>query len=274
MLLACNIGNTNIAFGLFDENRKVFHSKIATVSEKTADEYAILLSGLLDMYHVRPDAIDGAVIASVVRPMNAVLTEAVHKLTGIEALQVGPGVKTGLNIKTEIPSQLGADIVANCVAAGVIAEYPQVVLSMGTATTITGMNARGELAGVMICPGLDASLQMLAAKTAELPKVALDKPKALLGRNTVDAMVSGVVHGHAAMIEGLLGRIKKDWDVDQITVVAGGAYAEQVLPLIDQTCHVLYEPDLTLLGLKRIYQLSRRRKNNLARESDVEAKQL
>ena len=263
MLLTCNIGNTNIAFGLFDDDKKLFHAKIATVSVKTADEYAILLLGLLDMYHVRPDAIDGAIIASVVRPLNAVITEAIYKLTGVDSLQVGPGVKTGLNIKTEIPSQLGADIVANCVAAGMMADYPLVVLSMGTATTLTAMNERGELSGVMICPGLDESLQMLSARTAELPMVALDRPKSLLGKNTVDAMVSGVVHGHTAMIEGLLSRIKDSWQVDQITVVAGGAYADHVLALIDPACQIIHEPDLTILGLKKIYALSKRRRKDL-----------
>ena len=260
MLLACNIGNTNITLGLFHDQKKVFDAKIASAYEKTADELAVLLKGLLDMYCVKPEDIHGAVISSVVRPLNAPIKHAIYKLTGVQPLLVGPGVKTGLNIKTDIPSQLGADLVANCVAAAKLASFPLVIVSLGTATTLTGMNDKGELCGVMICPGIGSAMEALFSQTAELPKVALDKPGQLLGKNTVDAMVSGQVYGHAAMINGLLKEIAADWHCESCSVVVTGAHAETVLPYLHNRETLIFEPDLTLLGLRQIYLLNQKQK--------------
>lgn len=260
MLLACDIGNTNISIGVFTDDDIVFHSKIATVYDKSADEYAILLKGILSMYGMAAADIDGAVLSSVVRPLNDKIIAAVVKLTRITPLMVGPGVKTGLNIKTDIPSQIGADIVANAVAAAAIADFPIIVVALGTATTLTGINSDGELCGVLICPGVSSSLKALSAHAAELPQVALEKPKGLFGKNTIDAMVSGIVFGNASMIEGLLDRFSAEWDELSLTVVVTGGHADSILPYINSDHKIMHEPNLTLFGLKKIYQLSRRHK--------------
>lgn len=261
MLMACNIGNTNIMLGLFAEDELVFQANLATTRERSPDEYAILLNGLLDMRKISPAQIEGVAIASVVRPLNDVIAAAIGRLCDVDPLIVGPGVKTGLNIKTDIPSQIGADIVANSVAASDLAGNPLVVLAMGTATTLTGINAAGELSGVMICPGVGSSMDALSAQAAELPRVALERPRNLLGRNTVDSMVSGIINGNAAMIEGLLQRVATEWDVDRLTVVATGGYAAKIIPFIHSGHRIIHEPDLALFGLKKIYNLSRRRKS-------------
>ncbi len=261
MLFACDIENTNIYFGVFDEDTMVFHSEIATSLEKSVDEYVILLNGVFALHQVAVTSIDGAIIASVVRPLNATLSQAVEKLMHVKPLQVGPGVKTGLNIKTDIPSQIGADIVANAVAAVSLASCPLVFIDLGTATTLTAINEQGELCGVLIYPGVLSSLNALSAQAAELPCIALDKPRTILGKNTIDSMVSGIIYGNASMIDGLLDRIAEEWQVKDLTVLATGGLADKIVPYCRSGHTVQVEPDLTLLGLKKIYQLNRRHKS-------------
>lgn len=256
MLFACNIGNTHITLGVFDGDQMVFSSKIATTSEKSTDEYAILFSGIFAMNQVALSGIHTAVLSSVVRPLNTTIIQAIERLMQVNPLLVGPGVKTGLNIKTDIPSQIGADIVAESVAALTLADCPLIILALGTATTLTAIDAKGELSGVLISPGMRSSLNALSAQAAELPRVALEKPRMLLGKNTVDSMVSGMVYGHAAMIDGLLDRIADEWQLDSLTVIATGSLAEPILPYLRSRHKVQLEPDLTLLGLKKIGQLN------------------
>lgn len=260
MLFACDIGNTNISFGVFDGDTMVFNSKIATSYDKSIDEYAILISGVFAMYHVALSSVNGAIISSVVRPLNSTISLAVEKLVQIKPLLVGPGVKNGLNIKTEIPSQLGADIVANAVAATSLDTCPMVVLDFGTATTLTGMNEHGELCGVLICPGVRSSLDALSAHAAELPRISLDKPRVLLGKNTNDSMLSGIVYGNASMVDGLLDRIAEEWGAKELTVIATGGLADIILPYCRGGHKIHFEPNLTLLGLKKVYDVNNRHK--------------
>jgi type III pantothenate kinase len=258
MLFACNIENTEILLGVFDGDRMVFNSQIAADCAKSADEYAVLISSIFSMYQVTLVSIDAAIIASVVRPLNTVLSQSVEKLMHVKPLLVGPGVKTGLNIKTDIPSQVGADIVANAVAAIALAKGPLVLLDLGMATTLTGINAGGELCGVLICPGVRSSLDALSAHAAELPSIALDNPKHLLGKNTLDSMVSGIIYGHASMIDGLLDRIAAEWNTEKLTVIATGGITELIVSYCRSRHRILYEPNLALLGLKKIYHLNGR----------------
>lgn len=265
MLFACSIENANISIGVFDGDRLVFDAQLATIRERTADEYAILIGGVFAMHQMAPTAIDAAILASVVRPLNTALIGAIARLTAVKPLLVGPGLKTGLNIKTEIPSQLGADIVANAVAALSLARGPLVFIDLGTATTLTGINGKDELCGVLICPGVRSSLDALSAHAAELPAIALENPKVLLGRNTIDSMVSGIIHGQAAMIDGLLARIAADWDLDgsgtqPLTVIATGDLADRIVPFCRGPHRIQLAPGLTLIGLKRIHQLNQRHK--------------
>jgi len=260
MLFACSIENARINLGVFDGDRLVFESSITTDASKSVDEYAILLRGIFDLYQVALASIDGAILASVVRPMNAVLIQVIEKLTGIKPMLVGPGVKTGLNIKTDIPSQVGGDIVANAVAAVSLTKGPLVFIDFGTATTLTGINAQGELCGVLICPGVRSSLDALSANAAELPKIALENPKSVLGRNTIDSMTGGIIIGTAAMIDGLLDRIAAEWDWNQLTVIATGTYADRIIPYCRSSHPIRHEPSLTLQGLRLIHRLNERTK--------------
>ncbi len=261
MLFACNAKNTNISFGVFDGERLVFDSRIATSCDKSADEYAILLQSIFAMYQVDLPAIDGAVIASVVRPLTVTLCQAVERLMRVKPMLVGPGVKTGLNIKTDIPSQVGADIVANAVAATALADSPMVLLDLGMATTLAGINAAGDLCGVLICPGVRSSLDALSDQASDLPAIALETPRHLLGKNTIESMAGGIIYGHAAMIDGLLDRIAEEWNTDSLTVLATGGYAEQIIPYCRRRTEIRYEPHLALLGLKRIHFLNSRSKS-------------
>ena len=260
MLLTCNIENAGIFLGVFEGDSMIFDSQVATCREKSVDEYAILIRDIFAMYQVSPSSISGAIIASVVRPLTATLSLAIEKLVKVKPMLVGPGLKTGLNIKTDIPSQVGADIVANAVAANSLAACPMVVIDFGTATTLTGINEQGQLSGVLICPGVRSSLDALSAHTAELPAISLEEPRQLLGKNTIDSMVSGIVHGNAAMIDGLLDRIGGDWGSPAMTVIATGDIASLVIPYCKSTHPIRFEPNLTLQGLKIIYALNDRRK--------------
>jgi type III pantothenate kinase len=258
MLFTCNIENTSISLGVFDGDTLVFDSQIATRREKTIDEYAIVIGSVFNMYQVPLSVIDGAIISSVVRPLNTTLCLAVEKLMQVKPVLVGPGVKTGLNIKTDIPSQVGADIVANAVAAVSLVKSPLILLNFGTATTLTGINEKGELSGVMICPGVRSSIDALTSHAAELPAISLDNPKHLLGKNTVDSMVGGIIHGNAAMIDGLLDRIADEWQTKELSVIATGELANKIIPYCRCSFRIRYEPHLTLIGLRKIYNLNER----------------
>jgi type III pantothenate kinase len=261
VLLTCNIENANIFLGLFNGDSMVFDSQIATCRDKAVDEYAILISNLFNMNRVSLASVKGAIISSVVRPLNATLSQAIEKLIKVKPLLVGPGIKTGLNIKTDIPSQVGADIVASAVAAIALAKSPLILLDFGTATTLTGINATGELCGVLICPGVRSSLDALSGHAAELPAISLDNPRVFLGKNTIDSMVSGFVFGYAAMIDGLLDRTAAEWETAELTVIATGEIASKIIPFCRRKDRILYEPNLTLTGLKIIYHLNYRPKS-------------
>lgn len=260
MLFACDIGNTSISLGVFDGDSMVMDSKIATSYEKSADEYAILLTGIFAMHHVDVLSIKEAIISSVVRPLNTTMLHAIEKTMHVTPMFVGPGLKTGLNIKTDIPSQMGADIVSNAVAAVSMHASPMVILDLGTATTLTAINEKGELCGVLIIPGIRSSLNALSAQAAELPRISLEKPRAFLGKNTIDSMMSGVVYGNASMIDGLLDRIKEEWKVENLTVIATGGLADIILPYCRPGTVIHLEANLTLQGLKIIHRLNANRK--------------
>jgi type III pantothenate kinase len=258
MLLACSIENTTMSIGAFKGPDLLFQAELETSWTRTVDEYTILIGSLLAMHKVSPTTINRVIVGSVVRQLTAVLAAAIERVVAVRPLQIGPGVKTGLNIKTDIPSQVGADIVANAVASLGLLQPPLVIIDVGTATTLTLVNQAGELSGVLICPGLRPSVDALAAKTAELPRIALDSPRSLLGRNTNDSMVSGLVHGHAAMIDGLLARIAEQEGTTALQAIATGSLASRILPFCRHEPSIRFEPDLTLQGLRRIHELNER----------------
>jgi type III pantothenate kinase len=258
--LVCTVGNADINLGVYNRDQLLFSSWLSTSRSRSADEYAILFDNVFRMNHQNPAAITGAVLASVVRPLNDILGQAIRQIAAVQPLMVGPGVKTGLNIKTDIPSQVGADIVANAVGAAALEKGALVILDFGVATTLTGINQAGELCGVLIAPGLETSLEALSTQAAELPFVALDQPGALFGKNTVESMTSGFIYGFAAMVDGLLDRIANLWNTETLTIIATGRLAPKVIPYCAGSRAIRHEPHLPLHGLKLIHQLNSRRR--------------
>ena len=262
MLFACSVENAHTRLGVFDEDQLLFESSIATDPVKSADEYAILIASIFTMHKVELTSIDKAIVSSVVRPMNVRMVQVIEQLTQVKPILVGPGVKTGLNIKTDMPSQVGGDIVANAVAAVSLVKGPLVFIDFCTATTLTGINAQGELTGVLISPGVRSALDALSANAAELPKIALEHPKGLFGKNTIDAMTGGTIIGNAAMIDGLLDRIADEWNLPSLNVIATGEYAEWIIPHCRSSHQIQIETNLTMHGLRLIQQLNERHKTS------------
>ena len=251
MILAVDIGNSNIVIGGVKEDKIVFKARIRTDSTKTSDEYCVDLKILLDVHHVDTAQIEGSILASVVPQVLNSMKTALRKLTGMESLVVGPGLKTGLNIQIENPEQTGADLVVGSVAALREHKAPLIVIDMGTATTMAVLDKNGALVGGSISPGLKTSLDALTARTALLPGLQLDKPKRVIGRNTDDAMRSGVMLGAACMIDGMVERMEEELG-SPATVIATGGVAKFVVPLC--RTKVVYDKDLILKGLVALYR--------------------
>lgn len=251
MIVAVDIGNSNIVIGGIQEDRILFEARLRTDATKTSDEYSIDLKMIFDIHHVQLEQIQGSIIASVVpQVLNSVKT-ALRKLTGKNSLVVGPGVKTGLNIKVENPNQTGADLVVGCVAAMQLYQPPLIVVDMGTATTLVVVDGSGAFIGGCICPGVKISLDALTQRTALLPGLQLDQPKRAIGRNTVECMRSGVMLGTACMIDGMILRLEEELG-SKANVIATGGIAQFVIPLCRSEIH--YEKNLILKGLAHIYR--------------------
>ena len=248
MLFAVDIGNSSVSFGIFDDRGVLLlKSKVDAVKSKSADEYAVLFQAILRLRGFDGARMTESIVSSVVPPLTRAVSEAIYTLFGVRPIEVGPGVRTGLNIRIDSLTQLGADLVANAVAAQAIAPSPFVVLDLGTATTFTVVNGEGVLEGVIISPGVRLSLDALAEFGAELPDISVAPPKRLIAKNTQDSMRSGVLLGHAAMIDGMLERIRHELGVDRLRVIASGGLADAVLPYCSTEMEL--RPNLTLEGL-------------------------
>lgn len=251
MILTLDIGNTNIMLGGFEQNRLTFVARISTDINRTEDEYASKILGVLALYGVERTKIKGAILSSVVPPLNAVLKKAVAFLYGIEPLVVGPGIKTGINIHCDIPSSVGADIICACVAVHMLYGSPALVIDMGTATNMMVMNRHGAFIGVSIAPGVQMGLDALSEKTAQLPKVGLEPPRSIIAKNTADCMKSGVIFGHACMVDGMIERVREEMK-DELPVYATGGLASLVVPHCKHT--ITLDEHLVLKGLHILYQ--------------------
>ncbi|MDD4462182.1 MAG: type III pantothenate kinase [Eubacteriales bacterium] len=260
MLLVCNIGNRHLSFGAYRDQALCFSSTISAVPDRSADELAVLFDQITRMHGLAMSEFSGAILSSVVRPLQHVVSQMIEQTLHLRPLIVGPGIRTGLSIRTDIPSQLGADIVANTVAALKTGGGPLAVIALGTATTVTGVNADGDLIGVLIAPGVASSLETLSLSAAELPRIALEPPRQLLGRNTIDSMTSGLIYGQAAMVDGLIQRLADEWSLEQLPVVLTGRHAAEILPYLRTGQPLRHEPDLTLNGLQQIWQMNQRTK--------------
>ncbi len=254
MLVAIDIGNTNIVIGVFDGERLVTDFRVSTRHSATADEYALLLDGLFRLADLTLDQVDGTCLASVVPPLTETFTELVRRHFGGPLVVVGPGVRTGISISYESPRDVGADRVVNAVAAHERCQSDVIVVDFGTATTFDAITARGEYLGGVIVPGVTVSLDALYQRTAKLPKVEVARPAAVIGRNTVHSIQSGAYYGYLAMVEGLVARMRAEMTEPVRTIATGGLAA-----LLCRDCPVIDEvdPHLTLRGLRLIFERNR-----------------
>lgn len=251
MILAIDIGNTNIVIGCIKDNEILFVERLHTDGKKSQLEYAISLKNVLELYGVDRKGLEGGIISSVVPPVTGTIHNAAAKIIGKELLVVGPGVKTGLDIRIDNPAQLGPGLVVGAVAG--IEEYgsPLVIIDMGTATAFTVVNEKRQVISGMILPGVGVALDSLTSRTSQLPKISLDPPKKFIGSNTIDCMKSGVLYGNACCIDGMIGRIREELSVVP-KVVATGGLAKRIIPYCREQIHM--DDALLLKGLNLIFE--------------------
>lgn len=255
MLLTIDMGNTNIKYGVFDGDNLVASFRVSSRISRTADEYGSVLLNLLTNSGVSKSQIDGIIISSVIPSLNYTICHMCEYFFGISPLMVGPGIKTGLNIKADNPKEVGADIIVNSVSAFKKYGGPIVTIDFGTATTFNIVSKDCELIGVVIAPGIKTSLEGLVSKTAQLPMVELDAPKTVIGKNTKHCMQSGIIFGFAGLVDNIIEKIKKELKLDKITVVATGGLGEIIAKEV-KTINVV-DRTLTIEGLKLIYQFNK-----------------
>lgn len=255
MILVVDIGNSNVVIGGVQEEEIVFEARLRTDATKTSDEYGIDLKSILDIHGIDKSVIEGAIIASVVPQVLNTFQVAILKLTGKKALVVGPGLKTGLNIAIDNPSQTGADLVVGCVAALREHKPPMIIIDMGTATTMAVLDKNGSFIGGSISPGVKISMDALTGGTALLPGLQLDQPKKAIGRNTTDCMRSGIMMGAACMLDGMIDRMEEELGYQTKVIVTGGI-ARFVIPMCRK--EMTYDRNLLLKGLAALYRENKR----------------
>lgn len=256
MILALSVENTNIIMGIFQGETLLFTSRLATDRCKTGDEYAISFKSILDIHGIDQQKIEGAIVASVVPALINEIKAALRLMLGREPMVVGPGVKTGLNIQTDNPASLGTDQVVNAVAAAGEYPCPLIVIDLDTATTLLAVNEKKAFIGSVIAPGAAVSAAALASACDQLPRISMEAPQEVIGKNTTDCMKSGAIFGTAAMLDGLVARMEQQMGVD-CTVIATGTLAETIVPHCTREMHI--DQELLLKGLWRIYQRNKRK---------------
>ena len=251
MILAIDMGNSNIVIGCIDDEKTYFVERLSTDKSKTALEYAVSFKTVLELYSIETDQIDGAIISSVVPPLVNALVSAVEKIIGKTPYVVGPGLKTGLNIKMDNPKTVGSDLIVDAVAG--IKEYgaPLIIIDMGTATTMSVVDKDENYVGGIIAPGVRLSMEALASNAAQLYRVSLEAPKKVIGKNTIDCMKSGLLLGEAATMDGMIDRIEAELGY-KTTVVATGGLAKMIIPYCKK--EIIIDDDLLIKGLLIIYK--------------------
>jgi len=251
MILAIDIGNTNIVIGKYDGDSLVYVARMVTDANKSESEYAVNIKSILSLDKNSSDKINGAIISSVVPPLTKNIRNAIKMLYDVDALIVGPGIKTGINLQVDNPSQVGADLICACVAAYCKYPSPALIIDMGTATKIMVVDEKGTFMGVSIAPGVEISLKALSGGTAQLPQISLDAPSRVIAKNTVECMKSGVVFGSASMLDGMIERIEKELGTSA-TYIATGGYASAIVPHCNS--NITIDDNLVLDGLYIMYQ--------------------
>ena len=256
MILVFDVGNTNIVLGVYDDRTMVHHWRVSTDKSRTVDEYAVIIKNLFDFCGMRFEQITAVVISSVVPPVMPLLEDVARKYFGVEALVIGPGVKTGMPIIYDNPREVGADRIVNAIAA--FAKYggPLVIVDFGTATTFCAISAHGEYLGGAIAPGIGISTEALFQRASKLPRIEIVKPKSVIAKNTVAGMQSGIFYGFCGQVDGIVNRMKEELG-PATKVIATGGLAE----LICEEAHSvqIIDPFLTLDGLIIIYERNERK---------------
>jgi type III pantothenate kinase len=254
MLLALDVGNTNIVAGVFAGDALIARWRLTTEARRTSDEYAVLLRSLFQAAQVDGDGVDDVIIASVVPASLETLKQALEQYWHLEAMTVSHELDFGLSVRYNPPNAVGADRLANAIAAIALYGTPAIVVDFGTATTFDVISSRGEYLGGAIAPGLEVSEDALLSRTAQLPKVSLQPPSSAIGTSTVTSLQSGILFGYAGLVDGLVHRISAELGND-VHVIATGGLATTVSPLAESVQHI--DVDLTLVGLRLIYERNR-----------------
>lgn len=256
MVLVIDAGNTNIVLGCMEGTRLRFTSRIRSDREKTEDEYALVFRNLFDLHRIDREEVEGSILSCVVSELTDSLCRAVEILVKKRPLVVGAGLKTGLNIKIDSPAQLGADLVADAVAA--LAKYPKpiIIFDIGTANTMSVIDRHGQFLGGAIMPGPRLSANSLSARTSQLPRIELEAPPKVIARNTIQCIQSGLTYGHAAMMDGLIDRVEEELGEPAATVVATGGLFGTIAPYCRHT--IVRDDTLMLDGLRILYEKNRR----------------
>lgn len=251
MILAIDMGNTNTVIGGIDEKKTYFIERVTTDQSRTATEYAVSFKNILEMCGIDVADIEGAILSSVVPPLNSVILTAVEKVTGIRPLLVGSGMKTGMNILMDNPKSVGSDQIVDAVAASHEHPLPLIVIDMGTATTMCVVDKHRNYIGGIILPGLKVSLDSLSSKTAQLPYISLEVPGRVIGKNTIDCMRAGIIFGNVDMIDGIIDRMERELG-QPATVVATGGLSRFITPMCRHK--IICDDALLLKGLLILYQ--------------------
>lgn len=255
MILVVDVGNTHIVFGAFEGKELLANWRLSTLEERTADELGMLLLNLFEHEKLSIEKVDAVIIASVVPTVMYTLEHSIKKYFKIEPMIIGPGIKTGINIRCQNPKEVGVDKIVNAVAGFEMYGGPLIIVDMGTATTFCAISAKGEYLGNVICPGIKISSEALYQKAAKLPRIDLIKPESVIGKNTIVSMQSGIFYGYVGQIDYIVKRMKQEMQEDTVKVIATGGLAR----LICEEAKAITEvnPTLTLIGLRIVYERNR-----------------
>jgi type III pantothenate kinase len=251
MLLAIDVGNTNIVYGLFDGSRLAYQFRVESARGRTADEYSVQLRALLDMHGVDPRSVQAAIMACVVPSLIEPMMDLVKQSFGQEAMVVGPGIRTGMAILIENPREVGADRIADAVAGYEKARGGVIVVDFGTSTNFDCVTPKGEYLGGVLAPGLQISADALFARAAKLPRVEIARPPRVVGKNTIHAMQSGIVYGYVGLVDGIVERLTIELGFP-CSIIATGGLASLIAPLSKTIVEI--DPELTLVGLRILYE--------------------
>jgi type III pantothenate kinase len=256
MILAIDIGNTNIVIGGYVDDKLELVARINTEKNKTEDEYIVLIKDIILSKSHSLEEIDGAIISSVVPQTTYILKTALDMLFNIDTIIVSMNINTGITIKYADPNQIGADFICGLVGVAEKYELPCIVIDFGTATKTSVINKEKEFIGAAIMPGIGISLDALASKTAQLPNISLNfPPKSIMGNNTIDCMKAGIVYGNACMVDGIV-KMHKDELGEEIRVIATGGLAKHIVKHCKE--EIIYDQDLLLDGLNKLYKMNKK----------------